>query len=183
MPCLLLYPASVTRSMLTFKLLPRCRLRDEQKCHCVMTNKQCLYRISIPLFIGQKCEKGHLHFSETWFRKPRAHTKNCRCDAWKCDIVPQIKVNPSKATRFRSYSLWTVSRTHTSPAAIRCLSSMYPSNLTSSSIPATSLSKRITGLTDSAGAESLPQLWRSGLVSNTDLCAISHRWLHLHTAL
>lgn len=39
---------------LTFKLLPRCGPGDEQKCHCVMTNKQCLYPILIPLFIGQK---------------------------------------------------------------------------------------------------------------------------------
>lgn len=40
----------------------------------------------------------------------------------------------------------------------------------------------ITGLTDSAGARLLPQLWRSALVCNTDLCTVSHRWLHLHTA-
>lgn len=114
MPCLLLYPASATRSMLTFKLLPRCRPRDEQKCHCVMTNKQCLYPILIPLFIGQKRGQVHLHFRETWARKPPAHTKNCRCDAWKCDIVPQIKVNRSKATCFSLLlSVNSLSHAHT----------------------------------------------------------------------
>lgn len=168
--------------MLTFKLLPRCRLRDEQKCHCVMTNKQCLYPISIPLFIGQKSGKGHLHFRKT-ARKPRAHTKNCRCDAWKCDIVPQIKVSPLKATRFRSCSLWTLSHTHKPSGHLLFeqhvpIKSYLPSHSRNLSLRA-----YITGLTDSTGADSLPQPWRSGLVSNTDLCAISHHWLHLHTAL
>lgn len=86
--------------MLTFKLLPRCRPRVEKKCHCMMTNKQCIYPILIPLFLGRKSRKVHLHFRETWARKPQACAKNCRCDACKCDIVPQIKVSPSKATRF-----------------------------------------------------------------------------------
>lgn len=52
------------------------------------------------LFIRQKRGKVHLHRKEMWARKPQAHTKNCRCDAAKYDIVPQIKVNPSKATCF-----------------------------------------------------------------------------------
>lgn len=103
MTCLLCCPASDTRSVVTFKLPPRCRPRDEQKCHRVMTNKQCLYPILIPLFIRQKSSKVHLHWKEMRARKPQAHTRNCRCDASKYDIVPQIKVNPSKATRFRFF--------------------------------------------------------------------------------
>lgn len=60
MPCQLQHPASATRSMLTFKLLPRCRPRDEQKCHRVTTDKQCLSFIFIPLFTGQK-KSGKVH--------------------------------------------------------------------------------------------------------------------------
>ena len=135
--------------------------------------------------LDKKSGKVHLHFRETWAGKPRAHTKNCRCDAWKCDIVPQIKVNPSKATRF-FFALCeqSLARTRTHKPSghslfeqhvpIKSYLPSHPRNL--------SLRAYITGLTDSAGAESLPQLWRSVLVSNTDLCAISHRWFHFHTA-
>lgn len=145
MTCLLCCPASATCSLVTFKLLPCCRLRDEQKCQCVMTNKQCLYHVLI-LSLLDKRGKVYLHRKEMWARKPQAHTKNCRCDAAKYDIVPQIKVNPSKATCFFSLLLLSVnslSLSHTGPAAIRCLSSMYPSNPTSPPVPATSLSPSV----------------------------------------
>lgn len=123
----------LTKSMLTFKLVSCCRLRDAT----VMTNKQHPNSVLIPLMSRKKSVKVHLRFPE----KPAAHANNCRCDAWKCDIMLQIKVNPSKATCFfHSYSLWTVSRLlarrHTNPAAIGCLSSMYPSNRSSSPSPA-----------------------------------------------
>lgn len=138
------------------------------------------------LFIRQKCGKVYLHRKEMWARKPQAHTKNCRCDAAKYDIVPQIKVNPSKATCFFSCScfLWTVSLSHTQaqrPFVVwaACTHQILPPL---PSPPPLSLQVYITGLTDSTGAESLPQLRRSALVCNTDLCAISHHWLHLHTA-
>lgn len=98
---------------LTFKLLPRCGPGDEQKCHCVMTNKQCLYPIWIPLFIGQKKRKKrgkvHLHFRETLAGKnPRRTQRTTGCDARKCDIVPQIKVSPSKATRLFFFFFFTL---------------------------------------------------------------------------
>lgn len=108
-----------TSSMLTFKLLPCCEPRDEQKCHLVMTNKQSLHPILIPLFNGQKKKRWKRPiciFEKCGLEKPPAHTNNCRCDAWKCDIVPQIKVNPSKATRFfppLSLSVNSLSHAHT----------------------------------------------------------------------
>lgn len=89
----------------------------------------------------KKRGKVHLHFRETLAGKnPRRTQRTAGCDARKCDIVPQIKVSPSKATHlfFFFFSLLLsvnnlshapLHHTHTSPAAIRCLSSMYPSNL------------------------------------------------------
>lgn len=121
--------------MLTFKLVSRCRLRNVQICH--YDDKQTASRLCLnsSLMSTKKSTKVHLRFKG---RKPPAHKNKCRYDAWKCDIVPQIKVNPSKATCFfHSYSPRTVSRLlfarrHTNPAAIGCLSSMYPSNRSSS---------------------------------------------------
>lgn len=126
---------STNETMLTFNLVSCCRHRDEQICH--YDDKQTTSRLCLnsSLMSTRKRVKVHLRFTG---KKPPAHTTNCRCDAWKCDIMPQIKVNPSKATCFfHSYSPWTVSRLlarrHASPAAIGCLSSMYPSNRSSSS--------------------------------------------------
>lgn len=49
---------------------------------------------------GKKRGKVHLHFRETLAGKnPRRTQRTAGCDARKCDIVPQIKVSPSKATR------------------------------------------------------------------------------------
>lgn len=149
-------------------------------------DKQCLSPILSPLFIEQISEKIYLHFIEKQGRIPRVHTKNCWCDALKCDILPQLKVSPLKATCF--FFLLCVSslfytHTLTTPSG-RLLfeqhvpvKSYFPSHRCN-----LSLRKCFTGLTDSAGAELLPQLWRSTLVYNTDLGAISHRWLHLYTA-
>lgn len=48
----------------------------------------------------KKRGKVHLHFRETLAGKnPRRTQRTAGCDARKCDIVPQIKVSPSKATR------------------------------------------------------------------------------------
>lgn len=139
------------------------------------------------LFIRQKRGKVHLHRKEMWARKPQAHTKSCRCDAAKYDIVPQIKVNPSKATCFffffaLAFCEQSLSLTH-KPSGHSLFEQHVPIKSYLPSHPRhLSLQVYITGLTDSAGAESLPQLRRSALVCNTDLCAISHHWLHLHTA-
>lgn len=136
--------------------------------------------------LDRKSGKVHLHFREMWARKPPAHTNNCRCDAWKCDIVPQIKVNPSKATRFffaLALCEQTLARAHThthKPSGHSLFKQHVPIKSYLLSQPL-SLRAYITGLTDSAGAELLPQLWRSALVSNSDPCAISHRWLPSHT--
>lgn len=147
------------------------------KSATMMTNKSRLNSVLIPLSWVWKRGKVHLRFTEN----PPAHTNNCRCDAWKCDIMPQIKVNPSKATCFfHSYCLSLLARRHKSPAAIGCLSSMYPSNRSSSPSLALCLWAEITGLTDGVGAELLPQLWRSFLVSNSDLCTISFALAHRH---
>lgn len=165
--------------MLKFKLVSCCRLRHEQICY--YDDKQTMSQLCLNLRIlfsrVWKSGKVHLCFTEN----PPAHTNNCRCDAWKCDIMPQIKVNPSKATCFfHSSSLSLLACRHTSPAAIGCLSSMYPSNRSSSPSLALCLQAEITGLTDGVGAELLPQLWRSFQVSNSDLCTISHHLPHFH---
>lgn len=100
---LLLYPASATQSMLTFKLVPRCGPGDEQKCQCVMTNKQCLHPFLIPLFIGPKkknAERSICILEKRGLENPGRTQRTAGVTLGKCDIVPQIKVNPSKATRF-----------------------------------------------------------------------------------
>lgn len=61
-----------------------------------MTNTQCLNSVLILSLTRREEWKGPFAFC----RNPPAHTNNYRCDAWKCDIMPQIKVNPSKATSF-----------------------------------------------------------------------------------
>lgn len=145
MTCLLCCPASATRSLVTFKLLPRCRPSNEQKCHCVMTNKQCLYHVLISLLdrnavrficIEKKCG---LETSGVHKELP----------VWRCEIWHRAT---NKSQSLKGYMLFfllllsvsSLSLTHTGPAAIRCLSSMYPSNPTSPPIPATSLSECIS---------------------------------------
>lgn len=165
----------INQSMLTFKLESRCRLRDEQICHYddkQITSQLCLHSS----LMSMKKWKGPFAF----YRKiPRRTQTTAGCDAWKCVIMPQIKVNPSKATCcFHSCSLSLLARRHARPAVIGCLSSMYPSNRSSSPSLALCLRAEIKGLTDGVGAKLLPQLWRSFLVSNSDLCTFSHHLLH-----
>lgn len=177
---LLLYPASVTRSMLTFKLLPRCRLGDEQKCHCVMTNKQCLYRILMPPFIGhkKKRKKDHLHFRETWAGEtPGTHEELL---VWRSEMWHHA-MNKSQSLEGCPLYEQPLAHTHTSPAAICCLSSMYPSNSTSPPVFPSSLSERTS------------QGWQTAVGPNQSLSCggrfqgviliIIHHWLHTHTAL
>ena len=128
------------------------------------------------------------------WKNPRRTQRTAGCDAWKCDIVPQIKVSPSKATRLFSLLLLSVNNlsyvhTHTHIHTQKPSGhSLFKQHVPIKSLPplpspaSPSLRAHITGLTDSAGAETLPQLWRSALVSNTDPCAISHRWLPFHAA-
>lgn len=142
----------------------------------VMTTKQCLYSISIPLFSGGERErKGPFaFFRNVGLKTPGAHKQ---LPVW-CLEMWHRTTNKSQSLKgyilFHSCSLRAVShslpRTHISPTAIGCLSSMYPSNSTSSPNLTLCLPACITGLTDSIGAKSLPQLWRSALVSNSDLC-------------
>lgn len=114
MPCLLSYPASATGSMLTFKLLPRCGPRDEQKCHCVMTNKQWLYPILILLFIGQKSRKVHLHFKKKNVGLKTSGTqRTAGLTLENVTSCHEIKVNPLKATRFFGLCELFRARTHT----------------------------------------------------------------------
>ena len=197
---LLLYPASATHSPLTFKLLPRCGPRDEQKCHCVMTNKQCLYLILIPLFFGRKKkrkkeERSICILEKRGLEKPPAHTENRWL--WRLEMWHRAT---NKSQSLKGYTLvfsalalceQSLVRTHThthihtqKPSG----HSLFKQHVPIKSLPplpspaSPSLRAHITGLTDSAGAETLPQLWRSALVSNTDPCAISHRWLPFHAA-
>lgn len=57
----------------------------------------------------KKRGKVHLHFRETLAGKnPRRTQRTAGCDARKCDIVPQIKVSPSKATRLFFFFFFTL---------------------------------------------------------------------------
>lgn len=115
-----------------------------------------------------------MRFAET----PLAHTNNCRCDAWKCDIMPQIKVNPSKATYFFSLllslnSLPPASTEAHKPSGHWLFKQHVPIKSYLLTRPSSLSSSEIRPLTDGVGAELLPQLWRSFLVSNSDLWSIS----------
>lgn len=144
MTCLLCCPASATCSLVTFKLLPCCRLRDEQKCQCVMTNKQCLYHVLILSLL----DRNAVRFICI---EKKCGRENLRRTQRTAGVTLRNMTSCHKSQSLKGYMLFfllllsvnSLSLSHTGPAAIRCLSSMYPSNPTSPPVPATSLSPSV----------------------------------------
>jgi len=141
--------------MLTFRLLPSCRLRDGQKCHCVMANNASIPS-TVHYLLSKISEKIYLHFKNWGWRNSGAceELPVSRFEMWHRATTKSQSLKGSISLFSLSLSYTHIHTQAQQPLVVwaacthQILRPPHPCNL--------SLGEYITELTDSAGAKLLP---------------------------